>query len=149
MYSNVIRLLDEAKVQYETFEHEAVRTSEQASKVRGVPLKSGVKAMVLKTAENDFIVVLIPADQRIDMKVIASLEQTKHVSLASPEEVFKKTGCKLGGVPPFGHKNKLKTYMSKDVLQNEWINFNAGLRTRSVRMRSEDLKTIANPIMFE
>jgi prolyl-tRNA editing enzyme YbaK/EbsC (Cys-tRNA(Pro) deacylase) len=34
------------------------------------------------------------------------------VYLASPEQVLDITGCEVGGVPPFGHKTKLKTYMT-------------------------------------
>ena len=148
MYDRVIRMLKEADVQYEATEHEPVRTSWQAAKVRGVPLRTGVKAMVLKTLEGNLLLVLIPADRRVDMKKMAELEKTSYVSLASPEEVFGLTGCRLGAVPPFGHKTKLKTYMHKAILENEQVNFNAGLRTRSVRMRSKDLEKFIKPVMF-
>lgn len=148
VYSNIIGILKDAGAEYQVSEHGAVRTSAQAAKVRGAELKTGVKAMVLKSLEGRFMLVLLPADQRVDFKKVAELEGTTRVALAAEEEVFKVTGCRLGGVPPFGHKTKLKTYMSKDVLSNEWINFNAGLRTRSVRMKSDDLRKIINPIMF-
>jgi len=148
VYSNVIRILNAEGVDYQASEHEPVRTSEEAARVRGVELKTGVKAMVLKTSEGDFFLILIPADHKVDFKKAAEMEKTKHVSLANPDEVLKLTGCKLGAVPPFGHKTKLKTCMQDTVLDNDWVNFNAGLRTRSVKMRSQDLKKIINPIMF-
>ena len=45
--TNAIReLLDDSRVEYRIFEHEPVYTSEQASRVRGVELKTGVKALV-------------------------------------------------------------------------------------------------------
>lgn len=41
-------LLNSNGITYEVSEHEPVYTSEQAAKVRGVELKTGVKALVLK-----------------------------------------------------------------------------------------------------
>ena len=42
--------LDENKVKYEVSEHEAVRTCEEAAKVRGATIDSGAKAMLIKDA---------------------------------------------------------------------------------------------------
>ncbi len=149
VYSNIIRMLKEAGVGYTATEHEAVLTSEEAARIRGAPLKTGVKAMVLKTLEGLFSLVLLPADRKVDMRLIAGLEHTPSVFMASPDELMKATGCRAGAVPPFGHKNRMKTYMHMAVLENEWVNFNAGMRTRSVRMKAKDLERIVVPIMFE
>ncbi len=150
---NVLKVLGENKVVYKKSEHEPVRTSEEASKIRGVPLKSGVKALLLKTREGNFIMVLVPADKKVDMKKVAELEGTKKVQLASPKEVLEETGCEIGGVPPFGHTeqgepNRIKTYMDKDVLENDIVNFNAGDRSVSVTMKSEDLIKVIDYIKF-
>ena len=147
VYSKVIRMLDEAHAEYATTEHEPVITSEQAAKVRGAPLKTGVKAMLLKTLEGAFFLTLVPADRKVDMRLMAKLERSS-VFMATPEEVLKLTGCMVGAVPPLGHKTKLKTYMHRAVLENEWVNFNAGMRTRSVRMRAKDLENMIKPQLF-
>ena len=55
---NLFRILDENKIEYKKSEHEPVKTSEEAAKVRGVDLRTGVKALLLKTAEKKFIMVL-------------------------------------------------------------------------------------------
>ncbi len=68
--------------------------------------------------------------------------------LASSEEVLKITGCEIGSVPPFGHKKALKTYMDKDVLENEWVNFNIGLHTKSANMKSRDLEALLKPVLI-
>jgi len=44
------KLLDENGANYKVLTHERVFTSQQAAKIRGVPLSSGVKAMVAKSA---------------------------------------------------------------------------------------------------
>ena len=150
---NVLRILEGKKVEYKKSEHEPVRTSEEAAKLRGVELKSGVKAMLLKTAEGKFIMVLIEADKKIDLKKIAKAEGTKKLSFANPQEVLEETGTEPGGVPPFGYtKNsgpsKIKTYMDMNILKNKEVNFNAGDRKVSVSMKGEDLDKIIDFIGF-
>jgi len=149
---NVFRILDENKVEYKKIEHEPVRTSEEAAKIRGVPLKTGVKALLLKTKER-FIMVLVPADRRVDIEKIEELEKSKKVRLATSQEVLEETGCDVGGVPPFGHTkggvhNQIKTYLDKEVFQSELANFNAGDRGVSVSMKAEDLKKVVYYILF-
>ncbi len=150
---NVLKILDEKKIEYKRTEHEPVRTSEEAAKLRGVELKSGVKAMLLKTAEGKFIMVLIEADKRIDLKKMAELEKTKKAQLANSQEVLEETGAELGGVPPFGYtKNggpyKIKTYMDRNILKNRGANFNAGDRKVSVSMNGADLDKVVDYIPF-
>jgi Ala-tRNA(Pro) deacylase len=142
VFENIKEILEKRGISYSVFEHEPVYTSRQAAIVRGAELKTGVKAMVLKTGEGRFVLVLVPADKRVDIGKIKELEKTKKVELASPEEVLGATGCQVGSVPPFGFRKKLKTYFEEAILENECINFNAGEHTKSIGMRSKDLADI-------
>ncbi len=150
---NVLKILDENKIEYKKFDHEPVKTSEEAAKVRGVELKTGVKAMLLKTSEEKFIMVLIEADKKVDLKKIAGMENTKKVQFAKTDEVLAETGCDTGAVPPFGHTkngapNKIKTYLDKNILLNGSVNFNAGNRTVSVSMEGKDLENVVDYVPF-
>ena len=145
---NLKRILDEKNISYKISEHEPVYTSEQAARVRGVELKTGVKALVLETREKNFILVLVRADKRAELGKIAELEGTKSVRLASPEDVLKITGCEIGSVPPLGHETELKTYLDREILENEYVNFNTGMHTVSIRMKANDLVKVQKPIMF-
>jgi Ala-tRNA(Pro) deacylase len=138
-------LLDSKSISYKITEHEPVFTSEQAAKVRGVDLKTGVKALVMKTKEGKLILGLIAADRKIDLKKLANIVKTKSLKLAKPEEVLKKTGCKIGSVHPFGVFHDLPTYLDRSVVENEYINFNIGMHTKSISMKSKDLVDIINP----
>ena len=162
---NVFKILEEAGVDYKRSEHEPVKTSEEASKIRGVALNTGVKALLLRERkqniepgktgfhQNRFVIVLVPADKKVDMEKIAELEKAKKAVLATPQEVLEETGCDIGGVPPFGHTknsqpNQIKTYMDRGILKIQTVNFNAGSRTVSVSMKGEDLGKIVNYIGF-
>jgi Cys-tRNA(Pro) deacylase len=143
----VKKLLDRNGITYETTEHEPVYTSEQAAKVRGVELKTGVKALVLKTEEGSFVMGLIAADKKIDLKKLAKIARTKKLQLASPQEVLKITGCEVGSVHPFGNLHRLPTYLDRSTLENNMVNFNAGLHTISIHMKAKDLIKAINPIV--
>ena len=140
-------LLNSNGITYEVSEHEPVYTSEQAAKVRGVELKTGVKALVLKTEEGSFVMGLIAADKRIDLKKLAKIARTKKLRLASPQEVLKITGCEVGSVHPFGNLHRLPTYLDNSVLENNMVNFNAGLHTVSIQMKAKDLVKAIRPVI--
>jgi len=158
VYHRIKELFEQKGVEYTEYRHRAAYTSGQAAAARRVELKTGVKALVCKTDSGNFILVLVRADRKADLGKMAALENTAKIKLASPEEVHRITGCKPGSVPPFGHKLPglkssghlpLKTYFDRSILENEWVNFNIGLRTRSASIRAGDLeKLIDGAIIF-
>ena len=144
VYRRILELFEKEGIEFREYIHKAVYTSEQAAAARGAELKTGVKALVCKTDSDNFILVLVRADKKADLDKIASLENTKKIRLASPEEVYRITGCKPGSVPPIAHKQNLKTYFDCSILENERVNFNIGLRTRSASIRAADLKKLTD-----
>ena len=126
--------------------HEPVFTSEAAAKARGLELKQGIKAMVMKDGQGAFILGLIAADRRIDLKKLAACAGTGRLSLAKPDEVLKLTGCEVGSVHPFGNLHKLPTYLDVSVKENEVVDFNIGLHTHSVIMKANDFVDAVKPV---
>ena len=62
--------------------------------------------------------------------------------MANQNEVFQKTGCELGAVPPFGHKEFLPILVDVGIYDNEESTFNIGLRTESLKIETEDMKKV-------
>ena len=125
-------------------EHEAVITSEAAAKIRGFALKQGIKAILFTNDNDEWVIVDIPADKKVDVKKAA--EQLgwpkSRIRIATPEEVIQKTGCEIGAVPPFGHKEELQILVDKEVYDNQESAFNIGLRTHSVKVKTELMRKI-------
>ena len=113
------KFLDKKNINYKVIEHEPVFSSEEAAKVRGIELKTGVKAMLLNTQENQFILGLIAADRRFDFKKLAKIVNTKKLGMASPKSVLKTMGCEVGCVHPFGNLENLPTFLDISILENE------------------------------
>ncbi len=143
-FIKIKKFLDENKVNYKVIEHEPVFTSEQAAKVRGMDLKMGAKSMIVRS-EGKFYDFVLSAAKKIDWNKVKDILKNKSVSLADPAEVLKVINCEIGSVPPFGSLYGIKLYCDPSLLENEEIEFNAGLHEVSIRMSSKDWLKLANP----
>lgn len=138
------RFFEELSIKPEYFEHEAVVTSEDAAKTRDFELKQGIKAILFTNDNNQWVIVDVSADRKIDAKkVAAQLGWSKsRIRIATPEEVMEKTGCEIGAVPPFGSKEQIQILVDSGVYDNQESVFNIGLRTHSVRIKTEFMKKV-------
>ncbi len=138
---------------YEYLEHEPVRTSEEASKIRGnkYNLSQGAKALIIrckrgKNSERFYVMLVIPGDKKFDKKKTQAILGVKDTSFATEEQVAEITdGIQVGGVPPFGNLFDLEVYVDKKVLENEKIIFNAGDKRISIALKVEDYLKLVNP----
>ena len=65
--------------------------------------------------------------------------------MASPNEVLELTTLKVGSIPPVGKAIGLKSIFDEKISQKEWVVFNAGALTTSIKMDPKDLIAIENP----
>ncbi|RME31038.1 hypothetical protein D6789_03960 [Candidatus Woesearchaeota archaeon] len=141
VHDDIIAVLDREGVDYTLLEHDHVHTSNDAAKVRGTKLEEAAKALVLE-AKNDgerfVFMCVVNGHRRVDLKKVKLLIGTKNASLAHPDTVFERTGCKVGTVPPFPALLGLKGYADEAILEQEHVVFSAASHYKSVRMRSED-----------
>lgn len=148
-------LLTENQCWFETFEHEPVRTSEEAANVRpGYSLEQGAKAIIVraKRSKRDkwFVMLVLPADIRFDNGKVKDLLEVKDIRFATREEIAKLTdGVELGGVPPFGNLFNIEVVADPKLFENDKIVFNAGDKRFSVAMMSADYEQLAHPTIAD
>ena len=140
----IMEIFSNLKLNPTYLEHEPVITSEDAAKIRGFQLKQGIKALLFTNGNNSYVIVCIPADKKADQKKVATaiLWSKKNIRMASPEEVLEKTGCEIGAVPPFGHKEKMPIIVDLGVYNNEESDFNIGLRSHSAKILTVEMKKV-------
>ena len=144
----IIRRLTKNGITFKRVEHMEVSTSEESAKVRGTDLSEGVKAIILrsrKTGKN--IMVCVPADLKVDLKIIESLEKDKF-EFESKEVIKDRYDLEVGSIPPFGNLLGLKVYFDKRILEKDIAAFNCGTRTDSIIMAPKDLVRIISPEMI-
>ena len=109
----IVNLLKTKSVWFETFEHEPVRTSEEAAKIRhGYSIDQGAKALIIKVYPGEYFVMLVvPGNLKFDTKKVNTLLGVRKLRFATEDEVLKMTdGVQPGGVPPFGNLFHLETF---------------------------------------
>src|SRR5215207_9742849 len=120
VFERVEEKLKAAGVAYAILRHEPVFTSEQAAAVRGVPLGSGAKALVVK-AGDAFVMLVVPADRKLDSKKAKAALGVKDLRFATREEVLERTGLQPGSIPPFGSLFSLQTYCDPALAEHAGI----------------------------
>jgi len=146
VFEQILTLLEKNNILYRLTEHESVRTSEQAARIRGADLKTGAKAMIIRGKDSYFLLVL-PADKRIEWKRMRAILHVSNLRLATEEEAESVAHVKMGSVPPFGNILGLPTYFDEGLFENDVVNFNPGSTTHSISMKSADLRTVVSPIV--
>ncbi len=142
-YNRVIAKFNELALPYKLTVHQPVLTSQEAADVRGVSLDSGAKAMLIKSGDR-FLLAVMSASRKFGSKKFKKVAGVKNIKFASNEEVLQITGCLSGAVPPFGSlfNTETLTYIDNSLANNEFINFNCGLRTHSVQISFADYQRI-------
>lgn len=140
-YDAIISLLKTNDISYEEIEHKPVSTSEEAAAVRGLSMKEGAKSLLIK-AGSTFYLLIIPGDRRLDSKKVKKLLSVKSFRFATPEEVVSVMKCEIGSCYPFGEIIHIEHYVDSSFSENEYISFNPGVHTKSIRMRWVDYSTL-------
>ncbi|MGL4667182.1 MAG: YbaK/EbsC family protein, partial [Saezia sp.] len=125
-------------------------TSEEAAQVRGNRPEQAAKAMVMrvKISSKQYIYVhaVLPGDKRIDFAKVAQAVGGVKASLATAEEAEKITDCIMGAVPPVSFNEQVELIVDPLLLSNnDELFFNAGLRERSINIRTQDYVRIVQP----
>jgi len=136
--------LQQGGVAYTVLRHEPVYTSEQAAAVRGTSLASGAKALLVKAGDR-FVLLVLPADRKLDSKRARTALSVKALRFATKEEVLELTGLEPGSIPPFGSLFGMATYCDPALAESGFINFNAGDHAISVQMTYEDYLRVEKP----
>jgi Ala-tRNA(Pro) deacylase len=140
--------LTAAGITFGVLRHAPVYTSEEAAAVRGVPLCTGAKALIVKAGER-FVLLVMPADRKLDSKKARAALGVKGLRFASREEVAHLTGLEPGSIPPFGSLFGLATFCDPALRENARINFNAGDHGISVSMSCGDYVGVEKPTLAE
>jgi Ala-tRNA(Pro) deacylase len=147
--SAICALLEANRAAYRKVEHVPTFTSEESAVARGEPLRNGGKALLMK-ADERFVLVVIPADRKLDSKLARSALSCRKLRFATISELLDETGLVPGSVPPFGPPIfSFPVHIDLSLLDNDRIAFNAGSLVTSVIVTMEDYISTAKPAVGE
>ena len=140
--TNVMRLLDAAKIPYEAKEYpvdENDLSGSHAADMLGVDHGSVFKTLVLKGERTGFLVCCIPVDGEVDLKKAAKAAGDKKVEMLPMKDLLATTGYIRGGCSPIGMKKRFPTFIDEAALKYETIAVSAGQRGFQVLLSPQAL----------
>ncbi len=89
-------------VPHRVVRHGPVSSLAEAAALRGLPVSSVVKTLVVRRGEDDYLFVLVPGGRRISWAKLRALLGVKRLSLPDADDAFARTGYRKGTITPFG-----------------------------------------------
>jgi prolyl-tRNA editing enzyme YbaK/EbsC (Cys-tRNA(Pro) deacylase) len=121
---------------------EGTRTADDAARAIGCDVAQIVKSLVF-TADGAPVLALTSGANRVDTDRLASLCEAGEVRRATPEEARAATGFAVGGTPPFGHPERVRTFVDRDLLGFGEVWAAAGTPDSVFALTSGDLVRVA------
>jgi prolyl-tRNA editing enzyme YbaK/EbsC (Cys-tRNA(Pro) deacylase) len=98
---------------------EGTHTAVAAATALETDVEKIVKSLVFMAGDRA-ILVLASGPNRVDVRKL-SLLVGQPIARANADQVREATGYAIGGVPPFGHTQRLDTYFDRDLLEFEEV----------------------------
>lgn len=128
--TNAMRLLQAAKIEFETIEYETDEVGEHFGEViaemTGIPAEQAFKTLVLRGDKNGIMVVCVPVACEVDLKKAAKVSGNKKTEMIHVKELLGLTGYARGSVSPVGMKKKYPTYIHESALSFDTIAVSGG-----------------------
>ncbi|MBT8491433.1 MAG: YbaK/EbsC family protein [Deltaproteobacteria bacterium] len=93
----------------------STRTAAEAAAAIGCAVAQIAKSIVFRDCETGLpVIVIASGGSRVDTEQLGRLAGTR-IGTADADFVHQRTGYAIGGVPPFGHKSVVTTFIDDDL----------------------------------
>ena len=118
---------------------QSTRTAAEAAEAVGCEVGQIAKSLVFRGGSSgDAILVITSGSNRVSEQSVAAAAG-EPIEKASAEFVRERTGYAIGGVPPVGHAQPLRTFIDQDLLRFERIWAAAGTPNAVFELCSSEL----------
>lgn len=141
--------LDRKQVKYEVIPHPFAFTSTHIAHLSHVHSREMAKPVIVKV-RGKYIMVVMPANQMVNLSLLRALYNTKDVELAHESEFsLMFPDCEAGAMPPFGNLYAMDEIVSEDLAKDDEIVFNAGTHTEVIKMKFHDFADLVHPRLVD
>ena len=139
--TNVMRVLDQKKIHYEShnYEPDATMSGEEIAGILGENKDSVFKTLVTQGKSGAYYVFVIPVAMELDLKKAAKTAGEKAISMIKQKELLPLTGYVHGGCSPIGMKKIFPTFIHETALQYDRIFVSAGKVGCQIELSPQDL----------
>lgn len=138
--TNVMRLLSQAKIEYEAHEYpQGITDGQKVAEALGENPDQVFKTLVTVANTKENLVFVVPVNATLNLKKAASAAGVKNIELIKQKELLPLTGYIHGGCSPIGMKKPFRTFIEESASLYETVIFSAGKIGYQVEMSPENL----------
>ncbi|KFG75071.1 YbaK/EbsC family protein [Streptomyces mutabilis] len=127
---------------------EATRTAAEAAAAIGCELSQICKSLIF-AADGVPVLVLMDGASRVDVERVREELGAQKVTRAKADVVRETTGYAIGGVPPFGHRERTRVLADRSLLAHEVVWAAAGTPNAVFPMEPKDLVATAGATLVD
>jgi len=139
--TNAARLLDQLGVAYEIREYDVdpddLAAETVAAKI-GFPPEQVFKTLVARGGRNGAAMAVIPGDQELDLKALASAAGERKIQLVPVKELQALTGYIRGGVTALAAKREFPVFVDETIELFDTVSVSAGVRGLQILISPKD-----------
>lgn len=144
--TNVMRILDKARINYQVFHYECQNFHDGLETVSALnlPAEQVFKTIVTtnKMPKAQYFVFVLPVNQELDLKLCAKLIGQKSLELINYHDLLAITGYLRGGCSPIGMKKQYQTFYDESIINLSEVYVSAGKIGQQIKIKPDDLITI-------
>ncbi|QTA85087.1 Cys-tRNA(Pro) deacylase [Desulfonema magnum] len=140
MPTRAAKFLKQKRIPFEIIEYEhEEKGAVFAARAIGFPLEQTIKTLVADLGNKKYALALMPGDKHLSLKHLARSCSVKKAAMADTATAERLTGYFVGGISPFGTKQRLSVVMEERLTDYDEIVINAGQRGVMLKMTPDDI----------
>ncbi|MCA9670178.1 MAG: YbaK/EbsC family protein [Myxococcales bacterium] len=145
----IMDLLDKQRVPYLLLSHSPAYSAQRIAQAAHIPGRQLAKT-VMMDIDGELAMVVIPADTRCRLARLAEATNSDEVRLAQEHDFGRYfPDCDLGAIPPFGSLWNVRVYVSRALLDADYISFPDGDVREIITMDTADYLGLEEPWVLE
>jgi Cys-tRNA(Pro)/Cys-tRNA(Cys) deacylase len=129
MSTRAIQYLNKKCINFKVVEYEHhEKGAEFAARAIGFPLERTIKTLVIDLGNKKYSFALMPGDKQLSLKQLARACKVKRAAMVDTATAERVTGYLVGGISPFGAKQRLPAVIEESLLKFDKVAINAGQR---------------------
>ena len=130
----------------------STHTADDAARALGVEVGQIVKSLVFVSEYADGpqpCLVLASGANRVDLGLLGAVLTAPGIRRATAVEAHELTGFSIGGIPPFGHKQQIRTIMDPDLTRYDTVWAAAGTANAVFPLAPNTLRILTSAVVTQ
>ena len=148
MDKNLESYLKKNKIEYKIYEHPAVFTVEESKSIKTKIPGRHAKCLFLRDEKLNFYLVCLPAEKRLDTKILKKELGLRELHFASAEELKKEINLTPGSVSIFGmiYTKTVFLIIDSELWNSDFVGFHPNINTSTIVLNHENLEKFYNSL---